>query len=226
MADKTYRRIIFVGPPGSGKGTQAAILAEKLQITTISAGELLRAEARTGSELGKQIAARIDFGKLVPPEIIVQAMTKEIAKPENSSGYIMDGFPRSMDQVEMFDKLIQTTEYKDKNLEPDLVLCLQVPDDYIFDRILGRSQCAKCKTMYHEKFKTPKVFGVCDICGGKEFTKRADDTHETVVSRLRTYRSVTAPVIPYYEEKGLLRCVDGTGPINVVSEKIRKIVGY
>ena len=80
--------------------------------------------------------------------------------------------------------------------------------------------------MYHEKFKTPKVFGVCDICGGKEFTKRADDTHETVVSRLRTYRSVTAPVIPYYEEKGLLRCVDGTGPIDVVSEKIRKIVGY
>ena len=96
MADKTYRRIILVGPPGSGKGTQAAILAEKLQITTISAGELLRAEARTGSELGKQIAARIDFGKLVPPEIIVQAMTKEIAKPENSKGYIMDGFPRSM----------------------------------------------------------------------------------------------------------------------------------
>ena len=226
MADKTYRRIIFVGPPGSGKGTQAAILAEKLQITTISAGELLRAEAKTGSELGKQIAARIDFGKLVPPEIIVQAMIKEIARPENSAGYIMDGFPRSMDQVEMFGKLIQNPEYKDKNLEPDLVLLLQVPDDYIFDRILGRSQCANCKAMYHEKFKTPKVFGVCDLCGGKEFTKRADDTHETVVSRLRTYRSVTAPVIPYYEEKGLLRCVDGTGPIDVVSEKIRKIVGY
>ena len=96
MTAKNYKHIVMVGPPGSGKGTQAAILAEKLQITTISAGELLRAEARTGSELGKQIAARIDFGKMVPPEIIVRAMLQEIAKPENSAGYIMDGFPRSM----------------------------------------------------------------------------------------------------------------------------------
>ena len=154
------------------------------------------------------------------------AIKKACDKLASKIDIYMDGFPRSMDQVEMFGNLIQTPEYKDKNLEPDLVLLLQVPDDYIFDRILGRSQCANCKAMYHEKFKTPKVFGVCDICGGKEFTKRADDTHETVVSRLRTYRSVTAPVIPYYEEKGLLRCVDGTGPIDVVSEKIRKIVGY
>lgn len=220
------RHIIFVGPPGSGKGTQAQILAEKLKITTISAGELLRAEARTGSELGKQIAARIDFGKLVPPEIIVQAMLKEISKPENSAGYIMDGFPRSLEQVDLFNNAITMGEYKDKNLAPDMVLFLQVPDEYIYDRILGRSQCAQCGEMYHEKFKTPKVFGVCDRCGGKEFTKRADDTYETVVSRLRTYRLVTAPIIPFYEEKGLVKCIDGTGPIDVVSEKIRKVVGY
>ena len=221
-----FRHIIMVGPPGSGKGTQAGILAEKLKIMTVSAGELLRAEAKTGSELGKQIADRIDFGKMVPPEIIVRAMLNEISKPENAAGYIMDGFPRSLDQVDLFNNAIVQPPYQDKNLEPDLVLFLQVPDEYIYDRILGRSQCAKCGEMYHEKFKTPKVFGVCDRCGGKEFTKRADDTYETVVSRLRTYRSVTAPIIPFYEEKGLLRCIDGTGPIDVVSEKIRKVVGY
>lgn len=221
-----FRHIIMVGPPGSGKGTQAGILAEKLKITTVSAGELLRAEAKTGSELGKQIADRIDFGKMVPPEIIVRAMLNEISKPENAAGYIMDGFPRSLDQVDLFNNAIVQPPYQDKNLEPDLVLFLQVPDEYIYDRILGRSQCAKCGEMYHEKFKTPKVFGVCDRCGEKEFTKRADDTYETVVSRLRTYRSVTAPIIPFYEEKGLLRCIDGTGPIDVVSEKIRKVVGY
>ena len=221
-----FRHIIMVGPPGSGKGTQAGILAEKLKITTVSAGELLRAEAKTGSELGKQIADRIDFGKMVPPEIIVRAMLNEISKPENAAGYIMDGFPRSLDQVDLFNNAIVQPPYQDKNLEPDLVLFLQVPDEYIYDRILGRSQCAKCGEMYHAKFKTPKVFGVCDRCGGKEFTKRADDTYETVVSRLRTYRSVTAPIIPFYEEKGLLRCIDGTGPIDVVSEKIRKVVGY
>ena len=138
----------------------------------------------------------------------------------------MDGFPRSVDQVDLFNNEITTGKYKDQNLAPDLVLLLQVPDEYIYDRILGRSQCAKCGEMYHEKFKTPKVFGVCDRCGAKEFTKRADDTYETVVSRLRTYRSVTAPIIPFYEEKGLLKCIDGTGPIDVVSEKIRKVVGY
>jgi adenylate kinase len=226
MTAKAYKHIIMVGPPGSGKGTQAAILAEKLQITTISAGELLRAEARTGSELGKQIAARIDFGKMVPPEIIVRAMLQEISKPENSAGYIMDGFPRSMEQVGLFDEAISKEPYSLQNLQPDLVLLLQVPDEYIYDRILGRSQCKNCGEMYHEKFKTPKVFGVCDRCGAKEFTKRADDTYETVVSRLCTYRSVTAPIIPYYEEKGLLKCIDGTGPISVVSEKIRKVVGY
>ena len=108
----------------------------------------------------------------------------------------------------------------------DLVLLLQVPDDYVIDRIIGRFQCAHCGTLYHEKFKQTASFGICDECGCKEFTRRADDTYETVVSRLRTFRSVTAPVIPYYEQKGLLVCVDGTGPIDVVSEKIRKIVGY
>jgi adenylate kinase len=110
--------------------------------------------------------------------------------------------------------------------ELDAVLYLQVPDDYVIERIIGRFQCAHCKTLYHERFKPTKVFGICDECGHKEFTRREDDTFETVVSRLRAFREVTAPLIPYYEKKGLLRCIDGTGPIDVVSEKIRKIVGY
>ena len=162
----------------------------------------------------------------MPAEYIVNRIEAKILEPENHKGYIIDGFPRTLDQARVFEEMQQKPFFQENNLAVDLVLLLQVPDEYVIDRIIGRSQCAECGMLYHEKFKPTKVFGVCDNCGCKEFTRRADDTYETVVSRLRNYRRVTAPVIPYYEDKGLLVCVDGTGPIDVVSEKIRKIVGY
>ena len=219
-----YNRIVLLGPPGSGKGTQGAILAERMGVKEISAGELLRAEVRTGSELGKEIAARIDNGQLVSPELIVRLMTQAFLAPENANGFISDGFPRSLEQAELFEKIENTPEFEGKKV--DLALLIDVPDEYIVERILGRSQCAKCGAFYHEKFKPTMVAGVCDVCGGKEFVKRADDTEETVVSRLRVYREATAPLIPYYENKGLLVRVDGTGSIDAVSEKIKEIVGY
>ena len=219
-----YSRIVLLGPPGSGKGTQGAILAERMGIKEISAGELLRAEVKSGSELGKEIAARIDQGQLVPSDLIVHLMSQAFLSPENEKGFISDGFPRSVEQAEIFSKLEKNSEFLNKNIE--LVLLIDVPDEYILERILGRSQCAKCGTFYHEKFKPTKVAGVCDVCGGTEFAKRADDTEETVVSRLRVYREATAPLIPYYENKGLLVRVDGTGPIDAVSERIKEIVKY
>ena len=220
------RHIVMMGPPGSGKGTQSAILSEKLGINTYSAGELLREATLSGTPEGNAIKEIIDKGNLVPAEYIVNRIEAKIVEPENHKGYIIDGFPRTLDQAKVFEEMQQKPFFQENHLGVDLVILLQVPDEYVIDRIIGRSQCAGCGTLYHEKFKPTKVFGVCDVCGGKEFTRRADDTYETVVSRLRNYRRVTAPVIPYYEDKGLLVCVDGTGPIDVVSEKIRKIVGY
>ncbi len=219
-----YNRIVLLGPPGSGKGTQGAILAERMGIKEISAGELLRAEVKTGSDLGKEIAARIDNGQLVSSDLIVRLMTQAFLAPENANGFISDGFPRSLEQAELFEKIENAPEFEGKKV--DLALLIDVPDEYILERILGRSQCAKCGAFYHEKFKPTKVAGVCDVCGGKEFVKRADDTEETVVSRLRVYREATAPLIPYYENKGLLVRVDGTGPIDAVSERIKEIVKY
>ena len=220
------RHIVMMGPPGSGKGTQSAILSEKLGINTYSAGELLREATLSGTPEGNAIKEIIDKGNLVPAEYIVGRIEAKIREPENHKGYIIDGFPRTLDQARVFEEMQQKPFFQENGLGVDLVLLLQVPDEYVVDRIIGRSQCAKCGMLYHEKFKPTKVFGVCDNCGCKEFTRRVDDTYETVVSRLRNYRRVTAPVIPYYEDKGLLVCIDGTGPIDVVSEKIRKIVGY
>ena len=219
-----YNRIVLLGPPGSGKGTQGAILAEKMGVQEISAGELLRAEAKTGSQLGQEIKSYIDKGQLVPTDLIVRLMSQAFLAPENEKGFISDGFPRSVDQAEIFSEFEKKPEFVNRNIE--LVLLIDVPDEYILERILGRSQCAKCGAFYHEKFKPTKVAGVCDVCGGTEFAKRADDTEETVVSRLRVYREATAPLIPYFENKGLLVRVDGTGSIDAVSERIKEIVKY
>jgi len=219
-----HNRIVLLGPPGSGKGTQGTILAKNMGVHEISAGDLLRAEVKTGSDLGKEIAECINAGRLVSTDLIVRLMTQAFLAPENANGFISDGFPRSIEQAEIFEQVQQQAEFTGKQI--DLVLLIDVPDSYILERILGRFQCTKCGTFYHDKFKSTKIAGICDVCGGKEFAKRADDTEETVVSRLRIYREATAPLIPYYEDRGLLVRVDGTGSIDAVSEKIKEIVGY
>ena len=226
MVEKICRHIVMLGPPGAGKGTQASILSEKLGINTVSTGAVLREIAKSGTKDGDKINALLKKGHMVSDKFMMKIMQDVLSKPENVKGYILDGSPRSVPQAKGLDKMLGSRKMKKLGQELDAVLYLQVPDDYVIERIIGRFQCAHCKALYHERFKPTKVFGICDECGGKEFTRREDDTFETVVSRLRAFREVTAPLIPYYEKKGLLRCIDGTGPIDVVSENIRKIVGY
>lgn len=222
MSASLYRQIVIMGPPGSGKGTQSSLLSERVGLWNISTGDLLRQVACEDTEIGKKVKELIDHGNFVSDEVIIDAMKHELVKIPHESGYILDGFPRTLAQAQALDMMLEIEKLK----KIDLVLLLQVPDDYVIERIIGRLKCAHCGALYHERYKQTKIFGICDICGGKEFARREDDTYETVLLRLKQYRKLTEPIVPYYEEKGLLVCIDGVGPIDVVAEKIRKVVGY
>jgi adenylate kinase len=211
--------IVLTGAPGCGKGTQARLLKERVAIPHLSTGEMLRAEAQTGSPLGLEIKALIDGGNLVPDEMIVQMLSKRIEADDCRNGFILDGFPRTLPQAEVLEGML-----KEKGITLDAVIEIQVPDEIIMERILGRYACMKCGQGYHDKYQKPKVYGVCDCCGGTEFYRRIDDNRGTVQNRLVNYRALTYPTIPYFEQKGLLRCVDGTGSIEAVSKKIDSLL--
>ena len=207
--------IVLTGAPGCGKGTQARLLKERVAIAHLSTGEMLRAEAQTGSALGLEIKALIDGGNLVPDEMIIKMLEKRIDQEDCKNGFILDGFPRTLPQAEVLEGLLEA-----KGIKLDAVIELQVPDEIIMERILGRYACMTCGQGYHDKYQKPKVYGVCDNCGGTEFYRRIDDNRATVQNRLVNYRALTYPTIPYFEKKGLLKCVDGTGSISAVSKKI------
>lgn len=207
--------IILTGAPGCGKGTQARLLKERIAIPHLSTGEMLRAEAQTGSKLGREIKALIDGGNLVPDEMIIKMLEKRIAQDDCKNGFILDGFPRTLPQAEVLEQML-----KAKGITLDAVIEIQVPDEIIMERILGRYACMSCGQGYHDKYQKPKVYGVCDRCGGTEFYRRIDDNRATVQNRLVNYRALTYPTIPFFEKKGLLRCVDGTGSISAVAQKI------
>ena len=214
------RHIVFTGVPGCGKGTQARILKDKLSIPHLSTGEMLRAEAAKGTPLGLEIKALLDNGGFATDEMIIDMVSKRIDEPDCAHGFILDGFPRTLPQAEALDKLLA-----DRGISLDAVIEIQVPDEIIMERILGRYACMKCGAGYHDKFQKPKIYGVCDVCGGMDFYRRLDDNRTTVQKRLINYRALTYPTIPYFEKKGLLRCVDGTGTIEAVSKKIDSILG-
>ena len=214
------RHIVFTGVPGCGKGTQARILKDKLSIPHLSTGEMLRAEAAKGTPLGLEIKALLNNGGFATDEMIIDMVSKRIDEPDCAHGFILDGFPRTLPQAEALDKLLA-----DRGISLDAVIEIQVPDEIIMERILGRYACMKCGAGYHDEFQKPKIYGVCDVCGGMDFYRRLDDNRTTVQKRLINYRALTYPTIPYFEKKGLLRCVDGTGTIEAVSKKIDSILG-
>ena len=212
--------IVFTGAPGSGKGTQARILQEKTGLPQLSAGEMLRAEAASGSEIGNQIVDSLAKGMIVPDHITIAMMEKRISQPDCAKGFMLDGFPRTMVQALALDEMLER-----KGIKLTAVLDIVVPQEIILERILGRYTCMKCGQGYHEKFQKPLVYGVCDKCGGTEFTRRSDDNKETVENRIKVFKEITYPTIPHYEAQGVLVKVDGTGTIEAVSKRIDKILG-
>ena len=188
-----YRHIVIMGPPGSGKGTQSAVLTEKIGLYNISTGDLLRQVSAQDTPLGREVKGLIDKGNFVPDETILKVMQEQLNQIPAEKGYILDGFPRTLPQAKALDEMM-ASQMPGRGL--DLVLFLQVPDAYVIERIIGRSKCSHCGALYHERYKQPKVFGICDVCGHKEFERREDDTYETVLLRLQKYRKLTEPVIP------------------------------
>jgi len=208
-------RLILLGPPGAGKGTQARRLEETYDIIQLSTGDMLRAAVKAGTETGKKAKALMDAGKLVPDAVVVSIIEERISKPDCAKGFILDGFPRNVAQAEALDAMLAK-----KGMSLTKVIEIKVDDAALVDRISGRYTCAKCGEGYHDRNKKPDVPGVCDRCGSTEFIRRADDNAETVKARLATYHEQTEPLLPYYRNRGLLVSVDGMQPIDVVSAEI------
>jgi len=214
------KRLILMGPPGGGKGTQAKRLQDRYGIVQLSTGDMLRAAVKAGSPVGKQAKAVMDAGKLVSDELIVAMIAERIAQADCARGFILDGFPRTVPQAEALDKLL-----KDNGISLDSVIEVAVPDARLIERITGRFTCSKCGEGYHDRFKQTRKAGVCDVCGGTDFTRRADDNAATVEARLKAYHDQTAPLMPYYKAKGLLQVVDGDRDMDVVTADLERILG-
>ncbi len=212
-------RLILLGPPGAGKGTQAKRVQAKYGIVQLSTGDMLRAAVSAGTDLGRQAKELMDAGKLVADHIMIGMISERIDAQDCQKGFILDGFPRTTAQADALDSLLRF-----KKMPLDSVIQLKVDDARLAERIVGRYSCATCGAGYHEIFQKPKVEGVCDTCQGSEFSRRADDNAETVTSRLEAYHGLTAPILPYYQEKDLLQIVDGMEDIDKVTESIIQIL--
>jgi len=212
--------IILLGPPGAGKGTQAKRLEEACNLIQLSTGDILRAEVKSGSELGQRVDKILKSGGLVPDSLITDMISDRIDHDKSADGIILDGFPRTTGQAEALDAMLA-----EKGMKMDYVIQMKVDDDEVVERLSGRFSCAKCGAGYHDKFNRPKQDGVCDSCGGTEFSRRDDDKPETVKARLAAYHEQTAPILPFYEKKGALVTVDGSTGIDEVGRQIMEILG-
>lgn len=212
--------IILLGPPGVGKGTQAKRLGKVYGLVQLSTGDMLRAEVASGSELGRKASGIMEAGELVSDELIINMIAGRIDRDDCAGGFVLDGFPRTVQQaVALGDMLAE------KNLTIDHVIALEADSETIVARITGRFACGDCGAGYHDDFHKPRTEGVCDICGGGNFTRRTDDNGDTVQNRLTAYYEQTAPIINYYDEKGMLETVDGMVDIDKVTADLKGIIG-
>ena len=208
-------RLILLGAPGAGKGTQAEILSKLLEIPTISTGNILRAAMKNGTPVGLQAKAYVEAGKLVPDEVIIAIIQERLAQDDCAKGYILDGVPRTIPQAEAMENL---------GIGVDVALSIEVEDQVIVDRMSGRRTCKNCSTTFHVVSNPPKQDGVCDVCGG-ELGIRKDDAPETVKARLATYHKETEPLKAFYEQRGKLRCVANQPSIEETTAAIRRVLG-
>ncbi|MCE7027204.1 adenylate kinase [Jiella avicenniae] len=212
-------KLILLGPPGAGKGTQAQRLIDRHGIPQLSTGDMLRAAVAAETPVGVKAKAIMDAGNLVPDEVVNAIVADRLAADDCSDGFILDGYPRTLKQADALEALL-----KGRGQHLDHVIELKVDDDILVKRVSGRFSCANCGTVYHDEDHRPKSEGVCDNCGSKEFKRRPDDNAETMRSRLRTYYRETSPLVGYYHCKGTLRSIDGMAPIDDVTRTIEEIL--
>jgi adenylate kinase len=206
-------RVVLVGPPGAGKGTQAQFIASHLSIPKISTGDIFRANVSGGTELGRRAQAYMERGDLVPDEITIAMVTDRLQEDDAQAGFLLDGFPRNVPQAETLKKLLAGWDTR-----LDVVLELVVDDDEVVRRLSGRRTCRRCGRVWHVNFDPPARPGICDVCGGELF-QRDDDREETIRHRLEVYQQQTAPLVSYYADEGILLGIDATGPVEEVTER-------
>ena len=211
--------IILLGPPGGGKGTQADLLKDRYGLMHLSSGDMIRREIQEHTELGIQAKECVESGKLLPDELLIEMISDILDRPEYKVGVILDGFPRTCAQAEALEEMLAK-----KKQRIDHVIELAVDESLLVRRITGRFSCADCGAGYNDFFKKPQEKGICDVCGSANFQRRKDDTVDTVKERFRIYRDQTMPIIPYYEEKGILDVLDGAAKVDEVARAINNII--
>ena len=219
MLGESILDIILLGPPGAGKGTQAERLVADHGMIQISTGDMLREARRADSDLGRQVAAVMDSGALVSDQIVSDLIDHKLSTIADGQGVIFDGYPRTLAQAQSLETILAA-----HGRSLSFVIELAVDEDALVERITGRFTCASCGTPYHDHFKRPKVDGSCDVCGAHDFVRRPDDNEATVRTRMAEYRAKTAPILPYYEARGLVRQVDGMGAVEAVASAIDSIL--
>lgn len=211
--------VILLGPPGAGKGTQAQRIEKSHGLVQLSTGDMLRAAVTAGTDVGKRAKDFMDAGKLVTDEIVIGIIEERIQADDCKGGFLLDGFPRTVAQAQALEELLDKNS---RNL--DAVIEMKVDDDQLVDRITGRYSCGECGAGYHDVKLKPKTDGVCDRCGSSDFKRRADDNRETVVSRLESYHAQTAPLLPFYAERDVLKVIDGMVDIDDVTILINEVL--